>query len=123
MGRARWLPWIAILACCADPVYSRSSGSLAISPDDDLAFVADEDNSAVAIVDLDEMSLRATVSVGARPQYVIAGEDAVFVSNRGARSVSVLRESDDGAWRVAGVARVGAEPTGLALSPDGKRLA
>lgn len=105
------------------PEYVGSSGSLALAPGDKVAFAADADNHALIVIDLDAGVVAATVPVGKRPEFVIAGRNGeAFVSNRGSRTVSVVRRDDLG-WRVAGEAHVGAEPTGLALSPDGALLA
>ena len=98
---------------------ARASGSLALSNDDSTVFAVDTDNGVLAVINPTTRDVR-TVKVGDQPSRVIVdGNDNVYVSNRGSRSVSVIRKGD-----TAESARipVGVEPTGMALTPDGKTL-
>ncbi|MGV3620059.1 MAG: hypothetical protein ACO1OB_04540 [Archangium sp.] len=98
---------------------SRASGSVALSNDDSTVFAVDTDNGVLAVINADTKEVR-TVKVGEQPARVLVDtNDTVFVSNRGSRSVSVIRKGD-----TAESARiqVGVEPTGMALTPDGKTL-
>ncbi len=98
---------------------SRASGSLALSADDSTVFAVDTDNGVLAVINPTTKEVRQ-VTVGKSPVRVIVGtDDTVFVSNRGDRSVSVVRKGD-----TAESARipVGVEPSGMALSGDGKTL-
>jgi YVTN family beta-propeller protein len=58
--------------------------------------------------------------VGLAPERITVGpDDTIYVSNRGERTVSVIQR---GQWQEAARISVGVEPTGLAVTPDGKTL-
>jgi YVTN family beta-propeller protein len=122
MGTVRFVLVCAAfaLACTPSTVGPRSSGSLGISADNKLIYVADADHDRVTVIDTQTRQVRGHVPVGIRPERVLVAQDGtVFVSNRGSRSISRL--SPSGA-QVEATLPVGAEPVGLALSPDGRRL-
>lgn len=98
----------------------RASGSLALTGDDALLYAVDTDNAVLVVIDTKTQAEVAQVKVGASPVRVLVGpDDTAFVTNRGDRSVSVVRRGDSAeATRLA----VGVEPTGMALTPDGKTL-
>ncbi len=111
---------IALFGCTRTDVTPRSSGSLAISRDDALLFVADADHDRLTVINTATKQVVGHTPVGTRPERVLVAPDgAVYVSNRGSRSVSRL--SADG-MHVEATSTVGAEPVGLSLTPDGKRL-
>ncbi|MBN8228964.1 c-type cytochrome [Corallococcus macrosporus] len=100
--------------------WSNASGSLALSRDDSLLYVVDADNGILAVVDTARREKVSEVRVGSRPERVTVGvDDTVYVTNRGDRSVSVIRKGD--AVEAARI-QVGVEPTGLAVSPEGSTL-
>ncbi|GMU04361.1 c-type cytochrome [Corallococcus caeni] len=100
--------------------WSNASGSVALSRDDSLLYVVDADNGLLAVVDTARREKVSEVRVGSRPERVTVGvDDTVYVTNRGGRSVSVIRKGD--AVEAARIP-VGVEPTGLAVSPDGSTL-
>ncbi|RKH49096.1 hypothetical protein D7X96_11340 [Corallococcus interemptor] len=100
--------------------WSNASGSVALSRDDSLLYVVDADNGILAVVDTARREKVSEVRVGPRPERVTVGpDDTVYVTNRGGRSVSVIRKGD--AVEAARIP-VGVEPTGLAVSPDGRTL-
>jgi YVTN family beta-propeller protein len=113
----------AVLTGCPQPgtgAAPRSSGSLALSQDDALLYAADTDNGIVGVIDTASQQKIAQVEVGRAPTRVLVGpDDTIYVSNRGGRSVSVIRR---GEWKVAQTLDVGVEPSGMALTPDGKTL-
>lgn len=111
----------AVVGCAPKaPAHPTSSGSLALSQDGRFLYAADTDNGVVAVVDATTMTPVAQVPVGRAPVRVLVGADeTLFVANRGDGSVSVIRQGD---WREAARVPVGVEPTGLALSPDSRRL-
>lgn len=110
------------LTACTPPnggAAARASGSLALSNDDSIVFAVDTDNGKLLRIDPVSKDVKE-IAVGKAPVRVIVGpDDTAFVSNSGARSVSVIRKGD-----TAESARidVGVEPNGMAISGDGKTL-
>ncbi|MBL8920781.1 MAG: hypothetical protein JNJ54_18095 [Myxococcaceae bacterium] len=120
--RARLLPLVVVVlvACAEERSTPRSSGSLAISQDDALLFVADADHDAVVVIDTATRRVVRQTAVARQPERVLVAPDgALFVTSRGARTVSRLSAEGEA---VLATATVGAEPVGLALTSDGKRL-
>ncbi|MFZ5438784.1 MAG: hypothetical protein ACOZQL_02185 [Myxococcota bacterium] len=99
---------------------TRASGSVALTSDDALVYAVDTDNSELLVFDAQTRELKQRIAVGKSPARVLAAtDDTAFVTNRGDRSVSVIRRGDTAeATRIP----VGVEPTGMALTPDGKTL-
>lgn len=107
-------------SCTQSTVVPKSSGSIAVSHDDALLFVADADHDRLNVIDTATRTVVRQTAVGRAPERVlVAPGGAVYVSSRGARTVSRL--TADGAG-VEVTATVGAEPVGLALSTDLKQL-
>ena len=98
---------------------ARASGSLALSNDDSTVFAVDTDNGVLAVINPSTKEVRQ-VAVGKSPvRVLVAPDDTAFVTNRGDRSVSVIRKGDTAeSARIA----VNVEPSGMALSSDGKTL-
>ncbi len=104
----------------AEESWTNGSGSVALSRDDAFLYVVDGDNGIVAVVDTARNEKVGEVKVGRWPERVVVGkDDTVYVSNRGERSVSVIRRGD---WTEAARVPVGVEPIGLAVSPNGDTL-
>lgn len=81
-------------------------------------FVTDRDNRELVRLDRHTLKRDASLSVGARPEQVIVGDDgAVFVS---LRSGEVLRVSPE--LVIEARAKLGTEVFGIALSPDATTL-
>ena len=111
---------VPLFACEPPRAVPRSSGSVAVSQDDALLFVADADHDAVVVIDTATRTVLRQVKVPKQPERVLVAPDGtVFVTSRGARAVSRLSPGGEG---VEATTTVGAEPVGLALSSDGKRL-
>ncbi|MDP2273072.1 MAG: c-type cytochrome [Archangium sp.] len=99
---------------------ARASGSLALSNDDKTVFAVDTDNGMLAVINPATPDDVRLVPVGKNPvRVIVAPDDTVFVANNGDRSVSVVRKGD-----TAESARipVGVEPSGMAMTSDGKTL-
>ncbi len=99
---------------------ARASGSLALSNDDSTVFAVDTDNGVLAVINPERPDDVRLVPVGKSPvRVIVAPDDTVFVANNGDRSVSVVRKGE-----TAESARipVGVEPSGMALTSDGKTL-
>lgn len=85
-------------------------------------FIIDADNGALVVMDAAKLTIEATLPVGKRPESLLVGPDgAVYVSVRD--EAKVVRFAY-GAWQGGqGLPLiVGFEPTGIAMSVDGKVL-
>ena len=110
----------ALLGCAPAPVLPSSSGSLAVSRDDALLYVADADHDRLTVLDARSGEVLRHVALPAGPERVAVSADdgTVYVTSRRARRVTRL----DADGVVLGEAVVGAEPVGLSLSRDGRQL-
>ena len=99
---------------------SRASGSVALLNDDSAVYAVDTDNNELLVFNPQTRALTQRIPVGKSPvRVIIAADDTAFITNRDDRSVSVVRKGDTAeATRIP----VGIEPTGMALTPDGKTL-
>lgn len=123
----RWIIATLLAGCaaaCSDDhaqarSWARQAGSVALSADDRLLFVADADNDRLLMIDTASQEVVSRVKVGRWPDRVVVAPDGrIFVSNRHDRSLSVVDPSTLDVTRV----EVGAEPRGMAFSPDGRTL-
>ena len=90
-----------------------------------LALVADADGHAVRMLDTRTgEELPQTDLPGEPSQVLVAPDGRVFVSVRDSAQVDVLEQipGERPALRVAGQVKTAEEPTGLALTPDGRTL-
>ena len=112
---------LSVVVSCGRPaIVPKSSGSVAVSRDDALLFVADADHDRLTVIDTATRTVVRQTALAKGPERVlVAPSGAVYVSSRGARTVTRLTE--DGAGVLAS-ATVGAEPVGLSLSSDGSQL-
>lgn len=111
---------LAAVSCTSPNVTPRSSGSMAVSNDDALLFVADADHDLLVVIDTKTRTVLRQTPVAHQPERVLVAPDgALFVSSRGSRTVSRLSA---GGEVVEATATVGAEPVGLALSSDKTQL-
>ncbi len=117
----------------------KSAGSamrhIVISADGNHAWVSDMATRSVKQIDTASMSLVKTFAVGSHPNTIAVSKDEsrLFVSCRGPNNPQsyLLRSPVDGTVHifdlktgaVEAVLQGGNQPTGLALSPDGKALA
>jgi YVTN family beta-propeller protein len=92
---------------------------VAVSPDGRHAYVVDNDEHALLVVDADAGRVAATISVGKRPAQVAITPDAgqAFVTNAAGGSVSVI---DLATAVVAETLVVSAHPIGVAIDTDGR---
>lgn len=99
---------------------SRSSGSLALSADDSTLYAVDTDNGVLAIIPVATPDQKTLITVGQSPMRVVLGpDDTAYVANRGSNTISVIRK---GAKEVSATLQTAVEPSGLALSADGRQL-
>lgn len=85
-------------------------------------FTVDVDNGTLVVIDSATMKVEATVPVGQRPDVVVVGPDGtVWVS---VRHESKLAKLAWGSWATGAPSfvKVGFDPTGMAMSADGKVL-
>lgn len=101
--------------------YQNNSGAVALSRDDSLVYVADSDNGTLSVVNADAREKIADIKVGRNPEHVVVGpDDTIYVSNRGSRSVSVIRRDQ---WDApVATVDVGVEPYAMAFADEGKTL-
>lgn len=100
-----------------DPTASLHGSSMARSPDGRWLYLADTEGDAIFVVDLSDRSL-ARFDVGGGPEeLVVRGDGRVFVTLRTGGAVAAF---DGPTLQPVGVARLGVEPFGVALSPDGR---
>jgi YVTN family beta-propeller protein len=96
-----------------------SGGSVAVAPGSGEVFVADTDNGTVVVADPTGARVLRTISVGDAPeQVVVDGKGRAYVTLRDGGKVAAIDPGAECATRAA----VGAEPFGVALSPDEKTL-
>lgn len=123
------LLWVDTAACKVLKVISLPSGSMPqdvkLSPDGTRFYVADMMNNGVWIYDVTATGPRLkrllVTGAGAHGLYVSRDATRLFVSNRGAGSISVVRFTDDSIiaqWQIPGRA----SPDMGNISPDGKTL-
>ena len=108
-----------------DPTGSGSAVVLARIGDRALAFVADEDSSAMHTVDLDARVVLATTPLAGRPaQLLIAPDGRIFAALRDHAAIEVLEPREDPAAPLDRRCLVvtPAEPIALARTPDGATL-
>ncbi|MBK7857303.1 MAG: c-type cytochrome [Archangiaceae bacterium] len=114
--KIRALAVAALLCGCNQQVssYTASSGSLALSNDDRLLYAVDTDSNQLFVIDAKSQEVVASVQVGQQPEKVVVGkDDTIYVANRMARSVSVIRRDD---WKEATRLPTAVEPAGMAVS-------
>lgn len=88
-----------------------------------IAVIADEEESALGLVDVDTHALVSTTSLDGMPgQMLLAPDGTLFVAIRGAARVVALRFGEGGTTHVVGKHFTADEPYGLALTPDGATL-
>jgi DNA-binding beta-propeller fold protein YncE len=105
------------------PARGSADGTLALSADGALLYVVNPDVPKLAVVDAVNKVLLTSLDVGNNPSRVLVGPgDTVYVANRGSRSVSMFKRAAGNTLTPAAPIATGAEPTGLALSPDGRTL-
>jgi len=85
------------------------------------AYVANEGDSSVNVINTEIDSVVATVHVGYLPIAVCASLDGtkVYVANKGDSTVSVINTTSN---TVETTVTIGSYPTGLSLSRDGKKV-
>lgn len=102
------------------------SSTVAISDDDKRVLMVNPEDDSVSLFDTTTKLrvARIALTAGDEPSAVVISPDnsTAFVSNRGSSTVSRIRGIEGTTPTVDGRVSVGSEPTGLALSPTGKRL-
>lgn len=90
-----------------------------------LAYVADEDDSSIRVVDLETQKELSTTSLVGRPSQLLVGRDGrLFVAVRDEQTVVVLQSTKDPAVPLDESARIptAVEPIALASTPDDATL-
>ena len=100
---------LLVLAACStkvDPLFSPGSSAMALSADGSTLFVADQDNGALARVNLATGDLR-TVLLGMEPTRIARIGDTLYVTLRAERAIAVVDIQEGGDVAVRGVYPVG----------------
>ena len=128
-GEARPNGKLVLAATKADQDPTRYPAGLAISPDGNRLYVAENLSDSLAILDVPSGRVLQRLPTAHYPYDVVVGHDgAVFVSAWGASSVSMFRpaprsaDSEGGLLAASVTIEVGRHPSALALSPNGERL-
>ncbi|HZE98201.1 MAG TPA: c-type cytochrome [Planctomycetota bacterium] len=114
--------WLALLLAGAAPGEDpdRSPGDLALSPDGRWALTANRTSASVSLVDLTEGRVAAEVAVGRHPYGIDWKGGVAVVASLWDDSVAILEVAPPKIG-VAATVRVGNEPRGVAISPDGTK--
>jgi YVTN family beta-propeller protein len=89
------------------------------SPDGLEAYVTNEFDDTLSLIDTAAMAAVATVKVGVMPHFHMVVGDRIFVTDFGGRAVSVVRRATR---QVERTIRVGAGPLGPGATRDGSRV-
>lgn len=102
---------------------SRSS-TIALSDDGSLVAMVNPEDGSLSVFSTADNSRLSRVATGGSPASVVIAADnkTAFVANRADGTVVRVSGIDGGTPAVDATIDVGAEPTGLALSPTGKQL-
>lgn len=88
-----------------------------------LAFIADEDDKSLAVVDVDAHKQISKVALGGSPGQVMVLEDGrVLVTVKETNKLSVFHASTDGTLKAGCAVDTAAEPIAMAKTPNGKTL-
>ena len=103
---------------------SSKSATIALSDDDATVAVVNSENGSVSFFTAANNQLIATVPTGGGPSSVVIGPEltTAYVANRAEATVVKITGINTKSPAVSPPVAVGAEPTGLALSPTGQRL-
>ena len=91
------------------------------SPDGNMAYVAVENDSLLAAIDMQKLTVKATLAVGARTNGLTMHPNGkwLFASNGGDANVAVV---DTDTFTVRTHVPVGQRPWNMAITPDGNKL-
>ena len=107
-------------------VLSRASRSstIALSDDGSLVAMVNPDDGSLSVFTTADNARVAKVATGGSPSSVVIAADnkTAFVANRADGTVVRITGIDGGTPAIDATVQVGAEPTGLALSPTGAKL-
>lgn len=88
-----------------------------------LAFVADEDNKSLAVVDVDSRKELSTTKLEAQPgQVMILSDGRVLVTLRDSNKLAIFHAQADGSLTPGCRVDTAAEPIAMATTPDGSTL-
>ncbi|MFR9791020.1 Ig-like domain repeat protein [Streptomyces sp. MB22_4] len=94
---------------------------VAITPDGTTAYVTNEGDNTVSVINTTTQAVTNTIPVGSVPFWATIAPDnsTVYVTNSGDNTVSVI---DTATQTVTNTIPVGSVPLGIAISPDGSTL-
>lgn len=107
----------------SNPSGPTNSSPIAVSPNDQLVWVANPDNDSVSVINVqnDANQKIAEIPAGNEPQNVAITPDGqtVYVSNTVSGTVSVINAASR---QIVRTILAGTEPYGIALTPNGRKL-
>jgi hypothetical protein len=120
----RLLALTTLLAACGqqgldDPRFATGSSSMVAAREAKAVYTVDVDEGTLSRVDIDGRI--RSVKVGGEPTRVAMVGDELWVTLRSERAVAVVSDRD-GELTVESVMDVGAEPTGVVATENGKRV-
>ena len=134
MKRLGLLPLLLLLGCEAlwgrfnkphfELAQASRSSTIAISQDDGVLVLVNPEHGSISIFEPTTLARTAVVPTGREPCSVVLHPDGdtAFVANRGDATVVKVVGLRSRTPQVVATAAVGSEPSGLALSPRGRRL-
>ncbi len=102
-----------VAACSAEEL----QGSGTLQSNSAALFIANPDHGSLSVLNRTSGQLE-TLDLGSRPSRVAKYGERLYVSNRGERSVSVLRVDEFGGVELIGAIQTGAEPIGVAANEE-----
>lgn len=88
-----------------------------------LLYVTNSDSGNVSLVNRATGEVVGVIAVGSNPEGIVASArgDRIYVANTGSQSISVIDVPTNKVFRTVNL-EFGCQPTGLALTPDGRDL-
>ncbi|HJQ84518.1 MAG TPA: YncE family protein [Candidatus Binatia bacterium] len=110
--------------CVALLTRPSKSGTIAITEDEELVVMVNPDDDSISVFRTADNIRVGKITTGDEPSAVVLAADSTtaFVANRAGATVVRVRGIDGTTPTVSTPIAVGSEPTGLALSPTGRRL-
>ncbi len=105
------------------PLHSVRSGSIALSADNRLLCVVNQDSNSISLVRTDINQVVKRVKVGRAPRSIAISPNGkrIFVANSESNSISLIRVNEGSVQEIREIV-TGADPRAVVVSPDGRRV-